>query len=356
MPKPRTTSEKLVAEQGHEQAGERHCIAKDGAEQGAIELPAGEAPDKQEDAAARRRLDRVELADRDTAEQQHDDDRRDRRLGRGASAQRRQRRAGAAAPAPGGDGEGGDEHPEARQDRCLQDVLGIDDAHVRMRRVHRLGMRAHHRVAEQQQHQRRWDDDAERAGDADRCRRFRGRDVARREGRCDAARQHVQARADRAVHRRQQGADAERGKLRRGRAAREEPLAARMHQAGQRQAVQQRADEGVQRQRLQQVMLEQADDPRWHGAEKADVERTARHADGGEERGDTEEHAIHGQAGRDHEPHGHDEHGHAEPAHGAAATSSSPASGKGCGPMARVRSACSSMSRASSQGLTRIRK
>jgi hypothetical protein len=84
--------------------------------------------------------------------------------------------------------------------------------------------------------------------------------------------------------------------------------------------------------------------------------RTARHADGGEERGDTEEHAIHGQAGRDHEPHGHDEHGHAEPAHGAAATSSSPASGKGCGPMARVRSACSSMSRASSQALTRIRK
>jgi hypothetical protein len=89
---------------------------------------------------------------------------------------------------------------------------------------------------------------------------------------------------------------------------------------------------------------------------KASSNRTARHADGGEERGDTEEHAIHGQAGRDHEPHGHDEHGHAEPAHGAAATSSSPASGKGCGPMARVRSACSSMSRASSQALTRIRK
>jgi hypothetical protein len=96
VPKPRTTSEKLVAEQGHEQAGERHCIAKDGAEQGAIELPAGEAPDKQEDAAARRRLDRVELADRDTAEQQHDDDRRDRRLG--------PRRLGAAAATSCGSG------------------------------------------------------------------------------------------------------------------------------------------------------------------------------------------------------------------------------------------------------------
>jgi hypothetical protein len=69
-------------------------------------------------------------------------------------------------------------------------VLRVDDASGEVRRVRGLGVRAHHRVAEQEQHQRRRDDDAERARDADRRRRLGRRDAfAAQRGaiRCESA-------------------------------------------------------------------------------------------------------------------------------------------------------------------------
>ena len=296
-------------------------------------MAAGKTAGEQQHAAGRRRLDRIEPADRDRAEQQGDDQGGDQRQRALAAAERRQRRARPAAPAPRGHRERRAEHREAGPERRAHHVLRVDDAHGGVGEVHRLGVSAQHRVAEQQQHQRRRDDDAERAGDADRRGGFGRRDLARREGRRDAAREHVQAGADRAVHRCEQGADAEGGELRRGRAAREQALAAGVHQPGQGQPIEERADEGVERQRLQQVVLEQADDAGRQGTEKADVECAAGDADRGEDRRDGEQHGVDRQAGRGHEDDRDDEHREAEPAHGGGRRSlRCSAAAEGCGP------------------------
>ena len=87
-----------------------------------------------------------------------------------------------------------------------------------------------------------------------------GRHAARRELGRHGARQHGDAGADRAVHRREQCAEAQGRPCRRAAGLAGERNAATEQPIGQRQAVQQRPHEDVERQCLQKIVFQQADD------------------------------------------------------------------------------------------------
>ena len=182
----------------------------------------------------------------------------------GTPARRARPRSRSAATAP--------QSPGTIAARTTSCVLTMRTASLR--RVHRLGVRAHHRVAEQQQHQRRRDHDAAACS-----RRTRVR------GRCapgDAVASPAPARCARdsmcrlaptepfigASSAPTPSADSS-PTPRWLRANSRSP--ARCKLGGERQPVEQRADECVERQRLQQVVLEQADDAVGQGAQQRPV-------------------------------------------------------------------------------------
>ena len=179
-------------------------------------------------------------------------------------------RAPASAAEPPRDEQAEREEHRRRHQRAAEDVLGVDDAHHLLGDVGRLGVGAHHGVAQQDQDQRRRDHDAERAGDADQ--RRASPPPARRAPRAWARRCATAWRRWRRPSRSSapaaRPAPGWRAPARRRWAA--ERHAAAEQPVGQRQAVEQRAHEDVERQRLQQIGLQQADDAAGQRRQQAD--------------------------------------------------------------------------------------
>ena len=148
---------------------------------------------------------------------------------------------------------------QARQERGVEHILRADDARGAERRARQaagLGVGPHHGVAQQDQHQRGWHDDADGGGRAGQ--RGGAAGVKMRQARRHQARDQARARGHRAVHGRDQGAHPQGGQRMRA-AQRPEPARHDRKQGiGQAHALQQHSDKHVQRQGLQQVVLQQA--------------------------------------------------------------------------------------------------
>ena len=171
----------------------------------------------------------------------------------------------------------------------MEDVLRIHDAPAQAREVRSLGVRAHHRVAEQDQHERGRHHDAERARDANQGDvAVLGKSLGGEAG-VESSRQHRHAGAGGTAHGREQHAEedprerqsAPRGLERAARRAKEN--------VGEGGAVDDHAHQHVKGQRLQQVVLEEADQARVHGLEERGVEESHGDASRGEGERDSHE-------------------------------------------------------------------
>ena len=229
-------------EQREQRAGQGHRVAQHEAHALRVEMAAQRRSDPQGHAACRCCFHGIQPSDGDTAEQDRNDERDDGGDERLTMRQRRESASRRAASAPCRNAARDQQHDEAGHQRGAHHVLRVDDAQRRTRRVERFGVRAHHRVAEQQQHERRRDHHAQGAGHTDRRGAALGAGAALLELGRDAARQRVQARTDRSVHRREQRAHTERRQLARRGAAGKHALARAVQQRRERQSIEQRAD------------------------------------------------------------------------------------------------------------------
>jgi len=213
-----------------------------------------------------------------------------------------------APPNPPRDEDANSEEESGRSEGAAEDILRVDDPRHDAGGIDRLGMGAQHRVAEQDQHQRRRHHDAERAGDANRGKALLERHAARGELGLDDAHQRRDARSDRAGHRRQQRAEADRRHKRPRPGAGQQRGAGAKQDVGERQMVEQRAHEDIERERLKDVALEEADDTRRDGGEQMIGEDPGGDAQRRKEDGDADQHGEGGQPGGDEPDRGERQH------------------------------------------------
>jgi hypothetical protein len=158
-------------------------------------------------------------------------------------------------------------------------------------------VRRHHGVAQEDQHQRRGDHDAERRRDGDRGEGLGRRDAGGGQLRRDRTGEHSDARTHGPVHRREERADADRRNLRRDRPAADEPHAGAEEDIGEGQAIEQRPHQHEQGQGLQQVVLEQVDETGRHRLKERGV--AAEHGRDSADPSDADQHDEGGQPGED---------------------------------------------------------
>ncbi len=196
-------------QQREERAGDHQRVLEHGAQHLAAQRAGGDAVREEGHPARRGRLDGIQIPERHAGEQRHDERRGERggdRVGARAGL-----RCGVARfpPAPRGDRDAACDEEARGDQRGMEHVLRIHDEPGDRREVRRLGVRTHHGVAQQDQHQRRGHDHAQRA------RHAHQRHVALlghadlRETRVERLREHRDAGTRRAAHRGEQHAEQE---------------------------------------------------------------------------------------------------------------------------------------------------